>query len=559
MKEKLKVGILLDNYLIPAWVYKLLEEIIHSDFAEIKLLVRNSSTLSSITKKKKTLGFKILKFHERIDRLIFKNLAEYSLKKDSSILLHDVIRIVIDPIVEDAISSIKAEDLMEIKKYELDVILNFGFVFLKGDIIRLPKYGIWSYRMGLDNLTDTVSPGYWEIVGRCPVTSSVLEILNEDSEKGTIIYCALDSTYAYSINVNRNRLYWRASLFVPRILKVLFDYGDSYLGNLKSRFENNSFFPDESLLKVPQAIPAVLNIFRHLSRVTEQVFKRLLYSVDFNWFLLIKIDNSSPDSYSTSFKNFRKLKSSEEKFWADPFIISCNRKFYLFVEEFIYRTSKGHISVIELDYTGNILGAEIIIDRPYHMSYPFIFEKDNNYFMIPETSQNKTIELYKCIDFPYKWEFTKNILKNISAVDTTLFFFNNKYWLFTCVDETNNNSEGSTELFLFYSDDIFSDNWTSHPCNPIISDVRTARPAGKLFVSDNKIYRPSQDCSERYGKGFNLSHVTKLSESEYEEILVEKIVPKWNKILRGTHTFNFDKNITVIDAYSYRRRRLFRP
>jgi hypothetical protein len=174
--------------------------------------------------------------------------------------------------------------------------------------------------------------------------------------------------------------------------------------------------------------------------------------------------------------------------------------------------------------------------------------------MIPETSQNKTIELFKCQDFPYKWEFTKKLMENLSAVDTTLFFHKNKWWLFTSIDETNNISGGSTELFLFFSDDLFSDVWESHPCNPIISDVRTARPAGRIFKQNNKIFRPSQDCSIRYGKGFNLNQITILSETEYEEKLILKVDTEWDKDLKGTHTFNFDEDITIIDAYSYRRR-----
>jgi len=142
----------------------------------------------------------------------------------------------------------------------------------------------------------------------------------------------------------------------------------------------------------------------------------------------------------------------------------------------------------------------------------------------------------------------------MSAVDTTLFFHYNKWWLFTSIDGTNGISGGSTELYLYYSDDPFSDDWKSHPCNPVISDVRTARPAGNIFVQDGKIYRPSQDCSVRYGKGFNLNQITLLSETDYDEILVEKVEPSWNKRLKGAHTFNFDNDFTIIDTYAYRSR-----
>jgi hypothetical protein len=145
-------------------------------------------------------------------------------------------------------------------------------------------------------------------------------------------------------------------------------------------------------------------------------------------------------------------------------------------------------------------------------------------------------------------------MENVSAVDTTLFFYNNKWWLFTSLDQTGNISGSSTELFLFFTDDIFSDKWESHPDNPIVSDVRTARPAGKLFIHKDKIYRPSQNCTGRYGIGFNVSQVTKLTENEYSETLISETKPLWDFKLKGTHTFNSDKDFTVIDVYSYRKR-----
>ena len=207
-------------------------------------------------------------------------------------------------------------------------------------------------------------------------------------------------------------------------------------------------------------------------------------------------------------------------FWADPFVIADDDGYYIFVEEFIYRKNRAHISVLKLDKDGNFLNSRKIIERPYHMSYPFIFKIDDTYFMIPETCKNRTIELYKCIEFPYKWEFDRNIMENISAVDTTLFHYNNKWWLFTAVDQTANISGCSAELFLFFTDDILSGKWESHPLNPIVSDIRTARPAGNIFIQDGKICRPSQNCSGRYGIGFNINHITKLTEHEYEETLL---------------------------------------
>ena len=65
---------------------------------------------------------------------------------------------------------------------------------------------------------------------------------------------------------------------------------------------------------------------------------------------------------------------------------------------------------------------------------------------------------------------------------------------------------------LFYSDDPLSKNWNPHTLNPIVSDIRNARPAGKIFVMNNKIIRPGQNCFQIYGNSFSFNEITKLNE-----------------------------------------------
>ena len=100
-------------------------------------------------------------------------------------------------------------------------------------------------------------------------------------------------------------------------------------------------------------------------------------------------------------------------------------------------------------------------------------------------------------------------MSDIDAVDSTILFHNNKWWLFTGIKE-NDGASNSDELFLFYSQDPTSDQWIPHPQNPIISDVRRARPAGKIFSYQNKLYRPSQNGSYHYGYGININRIKKI-------------------------------------------------
>jgi hypothetical protein len=164
-----------------------------------------------------------------------------------------------------------------------------------------------------------------------------------------------------------------------------------------------------------------------------------------------------------------------------------------------------------------------------------------------------TIELYEAVEFPYKWEHKLNLMENVSAVDTTLIYRDSKWWLFVGIAENqdvaaHNDSAYNTELCLFYSSDFATDKWKSHPMNPIVSDVRNARPAGALFEREGKLYRPAQDCAERYGHSVHINEVITLSESKYAEQAISSIRPEWDDKIDGVHTFAQCEGITIIDA-----------
>lgn len=173
--------------------------------------------------------------------------------------------------------------------------------------------------------------------------------------------------------------------------------------------------------------------------------------------------------------------------------------------------------------------------------------------MIPETAANNQIELYKCVDFPLKWELEKVLMKDVKAVDTTILLHDDTYWLFCNIRE-NEGSSTSNELFLFYSDTLLTDNWTSHPKNPIVSDVEIARPAGKIFKYNDHLIRPSQNCAKHYGHGMQLQLIQELSKENYMEVNLQSIYPNWSKDLVSTHTLNHEGNLTVIDALVRRRK-----
>jgi len=265
------------------------------------------------------------------------------------------------------------------------------------------------------------------------------------------------------------------------------------------------------------------------------------------WQLLFSFENN------LNFKDFVKIIPPKDRFWADPFVVECENKYYVFYEELIYTENKGHIACLEIDSLGNVSNFQTVLKKKYHLSYPFIIEQEKSFFMIPETGENNTIEIYESVSFPNDWKLKKILIPNIVAYDTTILQHNSKYWLFANVKNPENNSTWDT-LHLFYSDSLLHDEWKPHPLNPIVSNISCARPAGNIYKKNNKIYRPAQNCSLHYGYAIEIMEITILDEYNYAEEKSNAILPAWDKKVSSIHTINSLDGITIVDAKISRNR-----
>ena len=280
--------------------------------------------------------------------------------------------------------------------------------------------------------------------------------------------------------------------------------------------------------------------------IKNKISKKLFH---YQWQLMFNLNDDNSEQY----QNFKKIVPPNNKFWADPFVVFKNKLYYVFFEEFEYNKNKGHISFLTINEDGDYSEVEKIIERDYHLSYPNIFCLNNKYYMIPESYDNKTIEIYECLKFPNKWKFYKNIFENIFATDSTLFYKDQKWWLFTTI--TNEKDPYQNDLQLFYSKNPLSEDWTAHPKNPIMSGKAGARSAGKIFENNGKILRPAQDGTKRYGYGMIFYEIKILNENNYEEEISYTIYPNWNKNVIGTHTYGKENEIIVMDL---RVRKMFK-
>ena len=535
----LRVGLLIDSFTQRKWIYKVIQDIQSSGIAEVSLVIKNVATPRKKGRWKSywdNRNYLLYAFYSKLDNARIKVAPDAFESTDIKPLVSDCPVIEVQPVMKTYSDWFPDDAIKQIRSFDLDVALCFGFRILKGESLNIARHGVWSFHHG-DNLINRGGPaGFWEVMEGIPVTGSVLQVLTEDLDNGRVIYRSWSPTSdKFSVKANRNNLYWKTAEFVVRKLRELADH--------------STIFPPEDQLYRPYSKrlfkqPTNVEMFSRLSRLGVAYAAGKVHALvnRHQWGLAYRFRSHPCDPNNTLYR-FKNLTPPKDRFWADPFAVTVDNRSYVFIEEYLDETMKGHISVLELDKNGVVNGPTKVLERDYHLSYPCVFEWNKNYYMIPESAAHRTIELYRATSFPFEWQLEKVLMTDVRAKDATVAEINGKWWMFVSIAEHS----VPDELYIFYADTPLGP-WLPHTRNPVKSDVRGSRPAGKLFEWNGSVYRPAQDGSRNYGYAISINRIIQLDENTFREEEVSKVLPDWNKRLRGTHTLSIAGDLTVVDC-----------
>jgi hypothetical protein len=204
------------------------------------------------------------------------------------------------------------------------------------------------------------------------------------------------------------------------------------------------------------------------------------------------------------------------KFVADPFLVKDGTTWDLFFEVYNNNTQQGDLAVATSKNSWIWNYEKVIIDEPFHLSYPYVFKADDRYYLIPESYQANSIRLYKADEFPTKWSFVKTLVQGRDYVDNSIVYYNGKWWLFSSV--TSND-----KLYLHFADTL-TGPWKEHPLSPIVSgNVHKSRPSGRLLFYNSKLYRFTMDVDPPVGTHQVMAYeVTDLTPKSYSEELAQE-------------------------------------
>jgi hypothetical protein len=220
----------------------------------------------------------------------------------------------------------------------------------------------------------------------------------------------------------------------------------------------------------------------------------------------------------------------DAEFVADPFMIRQGDGWYMFFEVLNAKKDRGEIAFASSPDGHRWDYQQVVLEESFHLSYPYVFEWNQEYYMIPESCQAKEVRLYKASRFPDRWVFEKTLLKGSDYVDSSLIYFNQKWWMFT--------SSASEEILRLYSADDFLGDWTEHPQSPITPrQSHLARPAGRVVALNNRLIRFAQDCQDIYGRQVFAFEITELTPDTYVEREVHGGEPVLKPSARGWNAY----------------------
>lgn len=547
MNAPLKIGLLVDSSNVSPYVIDLAKWAQHQSSVDISHVLIQENTRPPIYKR----GIRLLKRQgiwrlfgaisfamlTKVEALLLRN--RYEIVKDhvrrASIEEIVVNSLSITPIVskDGNIFRFSYSDIEKIRVLDFDLLIRCGTGILRGEILSASKHGIISFHHADNRVYRGSPPAFWEVFYRSETTGFTIQQLTEDLDGGNVLARGCFPTQPTYL-LNQANIYLRSNFFLKKLLSDIAEANE--LTDVEPAYPY-----DKQLFTRPNVWIQIRYVSRTISTLTSSLVDRAIFCRRDNW----NIAFTRSDWRKLVMRQSVPISNPYNHFLADPFIVRSNLTDFCFVEDYDYVKKLGSISVYELKKNKAIRLGEAITED-FHLSFPYIFRFEDEYYMSPQTQGTNDIRLYRNIEFPMEWELAAVLLDDVSATDTMIFPYGEWWWMLTNIDPFNG-GDHSSMLFAFYADNPLTRTWHSHAMNPVIVDPKRGRNAGIVYDGDN-VYRVSQRQGFRvYGQGTAINRISELTPDSFCETEVAAISPDFFNETHGTHHLHSNGDITVFD------------
>lgn len=530
-KKSLRFGLMINSLTVEHWQYDTIK-ILMENGMKLSLIIQNHDNSYSPSFINKIKEYPYRRVFFRIwNRFIFKPRSKYP--TDLTALTQDIHTIFCTPKNKRTASFFEEIDIQEIRNQNLDFILHFGFDNVRGEVLNVAKYGIWSFHHDNERIISNWSPGFWEFMKRTHNNNVILQRLTNVPDKVIVLKRINFSTILHSYKAHLDQLHFGSVQMPLQVCKDLINSGN--LKEESSITEANNLQPPTNFKMIQYFIKSVT---RRIGFHLNDLFRQEDWNVGY---CECRISDflDSEEKRNIDIRWFKKPKKN--CYFADPFVIKTEKDTYIFFEWYSYPKGKANLAVALKSEGFNIYHK--ITDFQEHRSYPYVFEHQGAIYCMPEANQTNKLVLYRFDENELSLREDCVLLEGFPIVDATLHFHNNRWYMFLV-----NQKKSHTHLDIYHSENL-KGPYLPHENNPVMIDCQKARPAGKLFNHQGKTIRPSQNSTEHYGQSIILEEVNLLSEKMFISSQYGEITPiaesSYNK---GIHTINSDDDITVFDG-----------
>lgn len=429
------------------------------------------------------------------------------------------------------------KDLEKIQTLRLDFILRFGFNIIRGEVLNIPAYGVWSFHHGDERTYRGGPTGFWEMYNNEKINGAILQRLTDTIDAGIVLKRGYFEVTAHSYPAHVDHLLMNSIHWPVSICKDILS-------------ENAGYFSDKpstsrvKINRIPGNWKMVIFLLQQAWKKIRFHFNDLFFEEQWNIGVIEQSIGNIIESQSIKNDIHWLPLRKRSLFHADPFIFQDHDRYVMVYELFDYKTNKGIICKTSYLPGQGFSDTEVLMTAPYHLSYPCVFQKEGINYFIPEKCETGKVSLYRLESPVLKPVFIRDLITGIKAVDTTMFEYEARMWMFLTIQDDHSN----LNLYAYYAENL-TDEFKPHRNNPVKTDIGSARPAGNIFNVNNQFYRPSQDSSVRYGGSLKLNRLKVLTPDLFAEEEFAHFQPIKNSPYRkGLHTMNNSGNLTVIDG-----------
>lgn len=232
---RLRFGVMCRGLKFPAWQARCLQNLLQLGYVEPALLIVDKRAEASPSSPWKKLGT-LLRFRASLfsiyNNYVVPRRCEATRPVDMSDGFAQVPRLFCEVVRKGKFSEyFQEQDIVGIRKSNLDFILRFAFGIIRGDILQTARYGVWSFHHGDEQKYRGAPPCFWEIYNGEQQTGAILQRLTERLDGGVVLRKGWFPTVHHSYPRNRDAAHFLGVTWPAEVCADIVAGRAAYLGN----------------------------------------------------------------------------------------------------------------------------------------------------------------------------------------------------------------------------------------------------------------------------------------------------------------------------------------